>query len=103
MKNNLSDIKPAPLLTEGKRLLKKVQPYSLLVFILFVGLIYAFVLLRIQHFTTEQPSETAIDSQVQAAHIPHINPSVVQQLQSLQDNSVNVQALFNQARSNPFQ
>ncbi|HVI60700.1 MAG TPA: hypothetical protein VM535_00940 [Candidatus Saccharimonadales bacterium] len=82
---------------------QKVRRYTLPIFLAFVGLIYIFVLFRIHSLTTAQPSESAVNSQVKAAQIPHIEKSVLQQLQSLQDNSVNVQALFNQARSNPFQ
>lgn len=81
----------------------KIQRYSLPIFLVFVGMIYLFVLFRIQSLSNAQPSEIEIQQQVQAAKIPHIDKAVVQQLQSLQDNSVNVQALFDQARSNPFQ
>jgi hypothetical protein len=61
------------------------------------------VLLRINTLGSTQPSSDAVTSQVQAARIPHIDQSVVRQLQSLQDNSVSVKSLFNQARANPFQ
>ena len=67
---------------------KQIQPYSLLVFLLFVALLYGFVLLRINSLGNAQT---------------HIDQTVVNQLQSLQDNSVSVQTLFNQARNNPFQ
>jgi hypothetical protein len=77
--------------------------YSFLIFLVFVAALYGFILFRVSSLDSEQPSTTAVSSQVQAAQIPHINQSVVNQLQSLQDNSVSVQALFNQARSNPFQ
>ncbi len=75
----------------------------MLVFLLFVALLYGFVLLRISNLSNLQPPEEAVNSQVKAAALPHIDQSVVNQLQSLQNNSVNVQALFNQARNNPFQ
>lgn len=83
--------------------LGKVRRYSLMVFLVFVGLIYGFVLFRIHSLATIQPSSDAVSSQVKAARIPHIDQSVVHQIQSLQDNSVSVQTLFNQARNNPFQ
>lgn len=72
-------------------------------FIVFVALVYGFVLFRFNTVRTIEPSETAVTSQVKAAKVPHIDQTVLQQLQSLQDNSVSVQALFNEARSNPFQ
>jgi hypothetical protein len=103
MKKETLPFKPADLLEKLSIILKKSRRYSLLIFLVFVGLIYGFVLFRIHSLSTAQPSETAVSSQVKAARIPRIDQSVVRQLQTLQDNSVSVQALVNQARSNPFQ
>jgi hypothetical protein len=94
------DIKTLPY--QATVLVKKVQPYSLAVFLVFVGLIYGFVLFRINSLRGVEPSQDAVSSQVKAARIPHIDPTVVKQLDSLQDNSVSVKALFDEARNNPF-
>lgn len=94
---------PKAMLLKLSNLGKRLRPYSLLAFLLFIALLYGFVLLRINSLSSLQPSEDAVSSQVKAAKLPHIDQSVVTQLQSLQNNSVSVQALFNQARSNPFQ
>lgn len=83
--------------------LKQVRRYSLALFLAFVFLLYGFIFLRINSLSNIQPSNDAVSSQVKAARIPHIDQPVVDQLQSLQDNSVSVQALFDQARRNPFQ
>ena len=83
--------------------LRTVRRYSYFIFLVFVALLYGFVMFRISSLGSEQPSSATVSSQVQAAQVPHIDKSVVKQLQSLQDNSVSVQSLFNQARSNPFQ
>jgi len=83
--------------------LRGLGRYSVIFFLIFVALIYAFVLLHINDLSSAQPSDQAVSSQVQAAHVPHIDQSVVKRIQSLQDNSVSVQSLFDQARNNPFQ
>src|ERR1700744_5881761 len=83
--------------------LQIVRRYGFVIFLLFVTALYGFVLYRISTLNNEQPTTDAVNSQVQAAQVPHIDQSVVNQLQSLQDNSVNVKALFNQERNNPFQ
>jgi len=83
--------------------LRKLRHYSPLIFVAFVVLLYGFILLRVNSLSNQQPSAQAVSGQVKAAQIPHIDTSVVKQLQSLQDNSVSVQTLFNQARDNPFQ
>ncbi len=84
-------------------MLGKIRRYSVLIFLILVAALYGFLFYRISSFSNTQPSVTAVNSQVQAAQIPHIDQAVVNQLQALQNNSVNVQALFNQARNNPFQ
>jgi hypothetical protein len=84
-------------------LLPLARRYALAGFIIFVALVYGIVLLRLNSLNNQQPTEDQVTSQVKAARIPHIDQSVVQQLQSLQDHSVGVQTLFDQARNNPFQ
>ena len=81
----------------------KFRRYNFLMFIIFVSLLYGFVMLRISSLASTEPSSDAVSSHVKAAKVPKINESVVRQLESLQDNSVSVQALFDEARNNPFQ
>ncbi|MDB5170696.1 MAG: hypothetical protein JWO35_390 [Candidatus Saccharibacteria bacterium] len=80
----------------------KVRPYSFVLFIVFVVGLYGFVLFKINALVSEQPTDDAVSSQVQAAKVPHFDKAVIGQLKSLQDNSVSVQALFEEARNNPF-
>jgi len=80
-----------------------LRRYSLIIFIVFVASLYGFLVFRISTLSNAQPSQDAVSSQVKKAKVPHIDESVVKQLQSLEDNSVNVKTLFNQARNNPFQ
>jgi hypothetical protein len=79
----------------------KVLRGATVLFILVVGLLYGFLLLRIMTLSNVQPDETSVSSEV-AKLSPHIDQNAADQLQSLEDNSVNVQTLFNQARDNPF-
>lgn len=100
--NNIK-IQIQSLLTKFDVYIQAGKKYSLVIFVVFVGLIYSLLLFRINSLSTQQPTELEVSSQVKAAQIPHIDKDVVKQLESLEDNSVNVKALFNQARSNPFQ
>ena len=77
--------------------------YLVLWFVLLLAAVYGFVLYNIQASVTAEPSQDSIDAKVQSTSTPHVDSKVVQQMQSLQDHSVNVQTLFDQARSNPFQ
>jgi len=80
-----------------------VSRYTIILFFLLLVAVYGFVLLKINSLSNAQPNNSAVSSQAQTVAIPHIDPNVVKQIQNLQDNSVSVQALFNQARTNPFQ
>jgi len=91
------------ILNKARTTLATLQHYSLLAFICLVAVLYGFVVWRINSLSHTEPSADAVSSQVKAARITHIDESVVKQLESLQDNSVSVQALFDEARSNPFQ
>ncbi len=97
------NFQPQEIPAKALDIAKRLEPYRFFIFLIFVALLYGFVLLQINNLSGAEPSSEAVSSQVQAAQIPHIDQSVIQQLQSLQNNSVSVQALFNQARSNPFQ
>lgn len=100
MRNKDLDIKT--LTAKAGLAVAKIRRFSVLLFVILVAVLYGFVLLRINELSNEQPSPDSVTGQVQAAHMPHIDKAVVKQLDSLHDNSVNVQALFNEARSNPF-
>lgn len=91
------------ILDTAFRWLAIFKRYSFTLFIVFVVCLYGFLLFRVNNLSNAQPKTEDVNKQVNAAAIPHIDQAVVKQLQSLQDNSVSVQSLFDQARSNPFQ
>lgn len=96
-------LNPKILLERSFSKLGKLKPYALPAFLIFTGLIYGFLFLRIGTLVNSEPSEADVATQVKAAKVPYIDEKVVEQLQSLQDNSVSVQSLFIEQRTNPFQ
>lgn len=82
--------------------INKARRFSVVGFVVFVAVLYGFLFLRINSLNDVQPSNDSVTGQVKAAGVPHIDESVVKQLESLKDNSVNVRTLFNQARKSPF-
>lgn len=85
------------------KVIKKLQQYNLVLFMALLAVVYGFILFRITTLSNQQPSPATVDSQVKRANVPKIDQAIVQQLQSLQDNSVSVQGLFEEARNNPFE
>jgi hypothetical protein len=82
--------------------LPRLSKYTIVFFLLLLIAVYGFVCMRIINLHNVQPDESSVATQVQASSTPHVNPAVVNQMQALQDNSVSVQALFDQARNSPF-
>jgi hypothetical protein len=101
----MSKHKISPKLNPDKLLarLRMLRRYSVVAFVLGVVSLYGFVLLRISSLSTVEPTDNQVNSLVKSEVIPHIDDSVVSQLKTLRDNSVNVKTLFDQARTSPFQ
>lgn len=98
----MKDIKT--LSTKVSDALHVVVRYRVFLFFLLLAGTYGFLIFRISVLNNAEPGASRnATTQTQATPIPHIDANVVKQLQQLQDNSVSVQALFNQARNNPFQ
>lgn len=82
--------------------LQKIYRYKIELFIVFVLLIFGFLFYRIATLGQAQPSQSSISLQSTKFKKAGINPNIITKIQQLQNNSVNVQALFNQSRQNPF-
>jgi len=94
------DIKDIPRLAKpGLDFLKR---YKIMIFSLVVLGACGFLVFRINVLTRAEPDEAAVTEKLQGAPRPKIDQSAVQKLQDLEDQNVQVQTLFQQARDNPF-
>lgn len=73
-----------------------------LLFVIPVVAAYIFVAWRVNVLGNAQPTQKAVASHQTTQSLPQISPSTLNKIQQLQSNSVSVQALFNQARQDPF-
>jgi cell division protein FtsB len=74
-----------------------------ILFVLLVVVAYIFIMWRINILSIAQPSRKSVASHQTTEALPQIDPATVNKIKQLQNDSVSVQALFNQARQNPFQ
>ncbi len=81
---------------------KKVARYRLPLFLLLLVAIYGFIIFRINTLVGIAPDQSAVSLTTKTTRA-HIDEAVAKKIQDLQDNSVNVQSLFREARQNPFQ
>ncbi|MDB5182138.1 MAG: hypothetical protein JWP13_901 [Candidatus Saccharibacteria bacterium] len=73
------------------------------IFVLFLIAIYGFLGWRIVGLLKTEPDQAAVAAELKTVGVPKVDEDVVQKMERLDDNSVSVQTLFDEARSNPFQ
>jgi len=101
MSTDLKDLDIKALPEQLAQLGHKLNRYRVILFAVFVAGVYGFISYKI--FVLSNPSTDTNNVSTQVTSLtPHIDVRVVDQLESLQDNSVNVKALFKNARQNPF-
>lgn len=88
-----------------KEIPDKLLRYSKLLFLALVLLGYVFIVLRVGALSNATPTEGEIsnDSTSSSVQQPQISQATINKITQLQNNSVSAQALFNQARQDPFQ
>lgn len=99
IKINLS---PSHLSSQLKDVLSKLRKYSAFIFIIGVLLIYGFLVLRVSSLSGAEPDEEAVAEQMKTVKRLKIDQNAVEKLEELEDQNVRVQALFEEARDNPF-
>lgn len=85
------------------KLIVELRNHLTILFFLTLTAIYGFLVWRINVLSSAPPSQSDIATATQNVPKPKISEEVVRKLQGLQDNSVRVQSIFNEARQNPFQ
>lgn len=95
--------KPKMDLSSLKALASKDRQYLWLILGLFFIVLYGYLLLKINGFNQAKPSPFQVSNDLKTTTLPAINQKMVNQFEQLKDNSVSVQSIFNNQRSNPFQ
>ncbi len=80
----------------------KEKKYAWLILLIFFVAVYGYIVLQINNFSSAQPTQFQVSSYQKTTTTAPINPVLVKKLESMKNNSVSVQALFNQSRSSPF-
>ncbi len=99
MKNDLSLKALKPALAKALRSVRKFA--AVLVFLLFTA-IYGYTIYQINSLSNPTVDQSAVTSESKALPSPRMDEAAAAKLESLQDNSVNVQSLFDKSRTDPF-
>lgn len=98
MKLEVTAIKPQLV-----RLANWFKRYYVILAVVAVAAIYGWLILQINLLNRREPTEADVTAKLQSIKQPRIDQKTVDKIQQLQDNSVDVQAIFKSARDNPFQ
>ncbi len=91
------------LTSQVSGLLRRVQRYGVIIFVVVIIGVFGFMIIRIGKLAVAEPSDDAVTEKLTEVKRPKIDQNAVAKIQQLQDNSVEVQTLFRQARDNPFE
>ena len=83
-------------------LLEMARQYLVLTFILFFVGVYGFLVFRINTLARSEPGDDAVTEKLQTVQRPKIDQNAVDKIQQLEDQNIEVQTLFKDARQNPF-
>lgn len=79
--------------------LKRSLPFLFIIILL--GL-YAYLVLQVNELTQTEADETEVLERLQSTSRPQIDQQAVDKILELQDQNVQVEVLFQEARDNPF-
>lgn len=74
---------------------------AVLIFLLFTA-IYGYTIVQINSLSNPAVDQSTVTSESKALPTPRMDEAAAAKLQSLEDNSVNVQSLFDKSRTDPF-
>src|SRR5579872_1905269 len=86
-----------------KPFIKTVTKLRVVLFIALLVIIYVYLIIKAMSLDHAGPSSSALATDVKSQATPAIDQATLNKITQLQDNSVSVQALINEARQNPFQ
>lgn len=89
-----------------KSLLQKIliaaKRYAVMLCFIIFAAMYGYLAYASGQQAAQEPSEAEISERFKGVKRPKVDESAAATLQRLEDQSIEVQALFNDARSNPF-
>jgi hypothetical protein len=77
--------------------------YALIIFIIGVVGILGFMTLTISHFSNLEPTDDQIDEKKSSLKAVRLDEKSIAKLVQLEDRGINIESLFNNGRTNPFE
>ncbi len=91
------------IINKLKILLKRMVGYAGFIAVILVLASYGFIVFRIRTLANHEPDSEVVSERLKNLKKPSIDQATIDKIQQLQETNVQVKALFDQARDNPFQ
>ncbi len=85
-----------------KPLVGVMQHYIVFAYFIALLLIFGFFVFRINQYAQQEPADDAVQEKLQTVKRPRLDKDVVIKIEQLESQNIEVQSLFDKARSNPF-
>lgn len=76
--------------------------HVILILVIFFAGIVAYIMLLTAGLSQAEPSPEAITEQAQAVARPKVSADIVKTIENLEERNIQIQAIFENARENPF-
>lgn len=83
-------------------LLNNIKEYSGFIIVLVILVSYGFIIWQIRSYVIQSPSEAKVSEEVLKLNLPKVDEQAIQTIEQLEDSNIQVKALFENARQNPF-
>jgi hypothetical protein len=90
------------IINKIKVFLRKMAGYAGFIAVILVLAAYGFIVFRIRTLANHEPDSEVVSERLKNLKKPSIDQSTIDKIQQLQETNVQVKALFDQARDNPF-
>ncbi len=90
------------LLTKLRPLISLSRRHAVLIGIIIFATLYGYIIIRVSTLANTTPAETEVTQKVDAVPHPKIDKETAKKIENLEDQNINVQAIFKEARENPF-
>ncbi len=85
-----------------QKLVAILQRYAVVICFAVFGAMYAYLIYASSQQTVNEPPDREINEKFQGTKRPKVDDSAARTLQQLEDQNIEVRALFDEARNNPF-
>lgn len=100
MSKDIKDLNIKPMIASS---LHWLRVHLISITFVIIALLYSVLILQINRLNRIQPTDEAVQQQVQKVAIPTINEQTAEKLKNLEDNNQNIKSIFEDARRNPFE